>query len=363
MCHSSEYPDFTRPFNLTCDARNYAIGCVLSQGPIGKDLPIAYASRTLNKAEINYNTTEKELASIVWGVKTFRPYLFGQQFNIITDHRALVWLFNLKDPGSRLTRWRLKLEEHQYTIHYKPGTNNTNADSLSRINQVVTRSSKASENSKHPDNTDPSKTSEPQNDHSSHQASSSIEIQITENYQEFLQADSSLKKPTKKISEVSGIIFEMDPSISLACCVSADFEMTHGVAVQMRRKFGNLTQLRRLQKKVTEVASLEITDRNIFYLITSKIVLDSERSNEYGLIEDIATVEIKCPFSAKDTLNAIDAVKNKLLQYCKIIDGSIKLKLEHAYYFQIMGQLHISQRQMCYFVIYTPNWMNIELIE
>ncbi|KAL4126715.1 hypothetical protein QTP88_010924 [Uroleucon formosanum] len=265
-----QYPDFTRPFNLTCDASNYAIGCVLSQGPIGKDLPIAYASTTLNKAEINYNTTEKELASIVWGVKTFRPYLFGQQFNIITVHRALVWLFNLKDPGSRLTRWRLKLEEHQYTIHYKPGTNNTNADALSRINQVVTRSSKAAENSKHPDNTDPSKTSEPQNDHSSHQASSFIEIQITENYQEFLQADSSLKKPTKKISEVSGNIFEMDPSISLACCVSADFEMTHGVAVQMRRKFGNLTQLRRLQKKVTEVAFLEITDRNIFYLITKE---------------------------------------------------------------------------------------------
>jgi len=169
-----------------------------------------------------------------------------------------------------LNKAGLKLEEHQYTIHYKPGTNNTNADALSRINQVVTRLSKAAENSKHPDNTEPSKTSEPQNDHSSHQASSYIEIQITENYQEFLQADSSLKKPTKKISEVSGNIFEMDPSISLACCVSADFEMTHGVAVQMRRKFGNLTQLRRLQKKVTEVASLEITDRNIFYLITKE---------------------------------------------------------------------------------------------
>jgi len=54
-----QYPDFARPFNLTCDASNYAIGCFPCQGPIGKDLPIAYASRTLNKAEINYNTTEK----------------------------------------------------------------------------------------------------------------------------------------------------------------------------------------------------------------------------------------------------------------------------------------------------------------
>lgn len=135
-----QYPDFTKPFNLTCDANNYTIGCVLSQGPIGKDLPIAYALRTLNKAEINYNTTEKELSSIVWGIKVFRPYFFGQKFNVITDHRALVWLFNLKDPGSRLTRWQLKLEEYQYTIQHKPGASNTNADALSRIHRVVTRS-------------------------------------------------------------------------------------------------------------------------------------------------------------------------------------------------------------------------------
>ena len=99
-----QYPDFSRTFNLTCDASNFAIGSVLSQGPIGKDPPIAYASRTLNKAEQNYNTTEKELCAIIWGVKQFRPYLYGQKFNIITDHRALSWLFNIKDPGSRLTR-------------------------------------------------------------------------------------------------------------------------------------------------------------------------------------------------------------------------------------------------------------------
>jgi len=106
-----QYPDFSKPFNITCDANNYAIGCVLSQGPF---YSITY--RTFNKAEINYNTTEKELSSIVRIIKVFRPYLFGQQFNIITDHRALIWLFILKDTGSRLTRWRLKLEDYQYTI-------------------------------------------------------------------------------------------------------------------------------------------------------------------------------------------------------------------------------------------------------
>lgn len=91
------YPDFTKPFVLTCDASNYAVGAVLSQGPIGKDQPIAFASRTLNKSELNYSTTEKELLAILYGCKTFRPYLYGNKFQIVTDHRPLKWLFNHKD--------------------------------------------------------------------------------------------------------------------------------------------------------------------------------------------------------------------------------------------------------------------------
>jgi len=58
------YPDFTRQFTIATDASDYAIGAVLSQGPIGQNRPIAYASRILNKAEQNYNTTEKELLAI-----------------------------------------------------------------------------------------------------------------------------------------------------------------------------------------------------------------------------------------------------------------------------------------------------------
>jgi hypothetical protein len=60
------YPDFTRPFVLTPDASNEAIGALLSQGPVGKDLPIAYSSQTLSNAEKNYSTIEKELLAVVW---------------------------------------------------------------------------------------------------------------------------------------------------------------------------------------------------------------------------------------------------------------------------------------------------------
>lgn len=135
-----QYPDFSKEFLLTTDASDYAIGAVLSQGEVGKDLPIAYASRTLNKAETNYSTTEKEALSIVWATNHFRPYLYGRKFTILTDHRPLTWLFNCKNPCSRLLRWRLKLEEYEYTIQYKPGKVNSNADALSR-NTVLTLSS------------------------------------------------------------------------------------------------------------------------------------------------------------------------------------------------------------------------------
>jgi hypothetical protein len=59
-----QYPDFTKPFLLTTDASGYAIGAVLSQGKVGQDLPVAYASRTFNGAELNYSTVEKELLAL-----------------------------------------------------------------------------------------------------------------------------------------------------------------------------------------------------------------------------------------------------------------------------------------------------------
>jgi len=65
-------------------------------------------------------------------VKYFRPYVYETKFLIVTDHKPLIWLFSVNDPGSRLIRWRLKLEEYDYEIIHRAGKGNTNADALSR---------------------------------------------------------------------------------------------------------------------------------------------------------------------------------------------------------------------------------------
>lgn len=128
-----KYPDQKKQFELTTDASNEGLGAVLSQ----EGRPCCFVSRTLNPAEKNYTTTEKELLAIVWAIKRLRQYLLGRKFKIITDHKALVWLHNIKDPSSRLMRWRLRLEEYDYKIEYKKGKENTAADALSRIHAVT----------------------------------------------------------------------------------------------------------------------------------------------------------------------------------------------------------------------------------
>lgn len=128
-----QYPDMSKPFILTTDASEVALGAVLSQGCIGSDKPVAYASRTLTDTEKKYSAIERELLAIVWATKHFRPYLYGNKFTVYTDHRPLIWLSNLKELNSKLTRWRLRLQEYDFHIIHKSGKQNANADALSRL--------------------------------------------------------------------------------------------------------------------------------------------------------------------------------------------------------------------------------------
>ncbi|XP_050528291.1 uncharacterized protein LOC126898366 [Daktulosphaira vitifoliae] len=82
-----------------------------------------------------------------------------------------------------------------------------------------------------------------------------------------------------------------------------------------------------------------------------------------GLIENTAIIEIKCPYVARSTENAVEAVQQKLLPYCVIKNNKIELKKEHKYYYQVMGQMRITGREICYFIIYTPIWINVQVIK
>lgn len=128
-----QYPDFTKNFILTCDASKIACGAVLSQVHNGCDMPVAYASKAFTKGESNKAPIEQELLAIYYGIKHFRPYVYGTKFTIRSDHKPLVYLFSLKDPSSRLTRLRLELEEYDFEVEYIKGSTNVVADALSRI--------------------------------------------------------------------------------------------------------------------------------------------------------------------------------------------------------------------------------------
>ncbi len=130
------HPDWDLPFEIHCDASNYAIGVVLCQVIEGKERVIGYYSRLLRDAEKRYDTTQKECLAVVWAVKKLRPYLYGRPFIVKTDHASLKWLLNLKDHNGRLMRWALLLQDYDYVIVHRAGKANGNADALSRLIQL-----------------------------------------------------------------------------------------------------------------------------------------------------------------------------------------------------------------------------------
>ncbi len=126
------YPDFTLNFELYVDASNNGIGMVLGQIQNGKEVVIAYAGCSLNQAERNYSVTEREALSVVEGIKYFQSYLYGRKFTVHTDHNALKWLMQIRDPTGRLARWSLLLQQFDFEIKHRAGKSNGNADALSR---------------------------------------------------------------------------------------------------------------------------------------------------------------------------------------------------------------------------------------
>ena len=131
--------DTNSPLRLACDASAYGVGAVISHTmPDGSEKPVAFASRTLTKAERNYSQLEKEALSIIFGIRKFHPYLYGRQFTLVTDHKPLVTILHPRKgtpplAAARLQRWALILASYNYEIEFKPTEKHCNADSMSRL--------------------------------------------------------------------------------------------------------------------------------------------------------------------------------------------------------------------------------------
>nr|GEW18763.1 reverse transcriptase domain-containing protein [Tanacetum cinerariifolium] len=126
-------PDWDMPFELMCDASDFAIGAVLGQRQEKYFRPIHYASKTMTEAESNYTTTEKEMLVVVYTLKKFRSYLIMNKSIMYTDHSALKYLFAKKDSKARLLRWVLLLQEFTFKVVDTKGAENLADDHLSRL--------------------------------------------------------------------------------------------------------------------------------------------------------------------------------------------------------------------------------------
>nr|GFA55279.1 reverse transcriptase domain-containing protein [Tanacetum cinerariifolium] len=116
-----------------CDASDFAVGAVLGQIIEKHFRPIHYASKTMNQAEANYTTTEKEMLAVVYVFEKFRSYLIMNKSIVYTDHSSLKYLFAKKDAKARLLRWILLLQEFDFKAIDTQGAENYAADHLSRL--------------------------------------------------------------------------------------------------------------------------------------------------------------------------------------------------------------------------------------
>ena len=132
------YPNVNQPYKLYTDACNYAIGGILVQvDSEGIERPIHYLSHQLNSCQRKWATIEKEAYAIVYALQKLRPYLWGADFTIYTDHKPLKSLFLQEVKNTKIQRWAVLISEFGAPIKYREGKNNIRADMLSRIHHEV----------------------------------------------------------------------------------------------------------------------------------------------------------------------------------------------------------------------------------
>ena len=128
------YPRIDLPYKLYTDASDTCVGAILCQThEDGVEYVVQYVSHQLSTTQRRWATIEKEAYAVVYALQKLRPYLYGAEFTVYTDHKPLLCLFSKSMTNTKIQRWAILLAEYGATIKYRPGNNNIRADMLSRI--------------------------------------------------------------------------------------------------------------------------------------------------------------------------------------------------------------------------------------
>ena len=127
-------PDFSRPFVIATDASLTGIGAVLMQlNDKNEKNYISFQNRALSASERNYSATKRELLAIIFALKKFHYYIYGTQFQLLTDHKALTFIFTQKQTNAMILSWLETLLSYTFTIKHLPGVQNILPDHLSHV--------------------------------------------------------------------------------------------------------------------------------------------------------------------------------------------------------------------------------------
>jgi len=206
-------PDITKgPFTLTCDASLTGLGAVLTQEQDGRDVTIAYWSKLLNRSQQNYCATYRELLALVESIKAYNYYLAGAPFIVRSDHAALQWLKNFKNPTGKLARWLERLAPYKFEVVHERGINIGHADALSRR---------------------PGRPCTPECKKCKRSEERDAEVNLTT-----CTEDHTFSSKNFTLLDIQGSLFSAPDHIPLCHAVSLDGKFGKGLALRMEERFG-----------------------------------------------------------------------------------------------------------------------------
>ena len=130
------YPDPNKEYLLKMDASKLGLGAVLFQKQSdGRYHPVAFRSRALHGAEVNYHSTKLKFLAMKWSIEHFQTYLLGHHFKVHIDNNPLTYFLTSPNKDATKQRWINELVKYDFSLKYQKGKNNSVADALSQISE------------------------------------------------------------------------------------------------------------------------------------------------------------------------------------------------------------------------------------